>query len=287
MEKMDFVLPDFTRINWVSQQAEERWANRLARIKYRFSLLEVLSVSERQRRCCIVCVSPVELVEQVKFWLKYDLSFLPIDRIGVSRFIYSSTAVPLAQNNNFVYKVVVGKPKELKKFLEAWTSSNDLQIGSLLGYPECCIRFFNNHWTIQGHIDTTWAMAMQTGNKHVNDRIVEIDGPPHTNILWRWVGVRAVPHLPCSFDCKNTITFAKAFWKCANASQSKEYEWLNEILSWPVEWTALHGIAEIKTPILKVTARSDATPNKYTVKKIGHGYPPEGAKGLLFPYRLK
>jgi hypothetical protein len=182
--------------------------------------------------------------------------------------------------------MAVGKPKDLKKFIEAWTSSNDFQIGSLLGYPKCCTRFFNNHWTTQGHVDTTWAMAMQTGNKLVNDRIIAIDGPSHANILWRWVGVRAVPHLPCSFDCKNTITFAKAFWECANASQSQEYEWLNEILSWPVEWSALHGIAEIKTPILKIIARSDANPYKYTVKKIGQDYPPEGANGLVFPYRV-
>ena len=31
-----------------------------------------------------------------------------------------------------------------------------------------------------------------------------------------------------------------------------------EILSWPVEWSVLHGIAEIKTPIFRVISRSDA-----------------------------
>jgi hypothetical protein len=63
-------------------------------------------------------------------------------------------------------------------------------------------------------------------------------------------------------------------------------DWLLEILSWPVEWSALHGIAEIKTPVLKVCTRTDATPSKYVVRRQGDAYPEEGAKGLTFAYRL-
>jgi hypothetical protein len=57
------------------------------------------------------------------------------------------------------------------------------------------------------------------------------------------------------------------------------------VLSWPVEWSGLHGIAEIKTPVLKISARTDATAEKYTVRWSGTGYPDEGATGLRFPYR--
>ena len=52
-----------------------------------------------------------------------------------------------------------------------------------------------------------------------------------------------------------------------------------------VEWSGLHGIAEIKTPVLKISARTDATAQKYTVRWSGTGYPDEGATGLRFPYR--
>ena len=63
-------------------------------------------------------------------------------------------------------------------------------------------------------------------------------------------------------------------------------DWLLEILSWPIEWSALHGIAEIKTPVLKASTRTDAAPCKYTVRRQGDNYPLEGIRGLNFPYRL-
>jgi hypothetical protein len=65
----------------------------------------------------------------------------------------------------------------------------------------------------------------------------------------------------------------------------QEMEWLQSILSWPVEWTALHGIAELKTPILKVISNTDATGNKLRIRWKGHAYPPEGEHGTAFPYQ--
>ena len=62
-----------------------------------------------------------------------------------------------------------------------------------------------------------------------------------------------------------------------------EIEWLGEILGWPLEWSALHGIAEIKTPVLRASARTDATPRKYVVRWEGESYPEGGASGLRFP----
>jgi hypothetical protein len=61
-------------------------------------------------------------------------------------------------------------------------------------------------------------------------------------------------------------------------------DWMLEILDWPVQWSALHGIAEIKTPVLKVSARTDATPVDYVVRRPGRARPREGARGLGFPY---
>jgi hypothetical protein len=61
-------------------------------------------------------------------------------------------------------------------------------------------------------------------------------------------------------------------------------DWLDEVLAWPVEWSALHGIAEIRTPIAKVAMQTDATASKYTIQYPGRGYPREGARGLVFPY---
>jgi hypothetical protein len=41
---------------------------------------------------------------------------------------------------------------------------------------------------------------------------------------------------------------------------------------------------EIKTPIARVTAATEATSTKYIVRRLGDGYPAEGALGITFPY---
>jgi hypothetical protein len=63
-------------------------------------------------------------------------------------------------------------------------------------------------------------------------------------------------------------------------------DWLLEVLRWPIEWSALHGIAEIKTPVLKVISTTDATASKFVVRRRGTTFPAEGAKGLGFAFHL-
>jgi hypothetical protein len=63
--------------------------------------------------------------------------------------------------------------------------------------------------------------------------------------------------------------------------------WCREILSWPAEWSSLHGIAEIRTPILKISTNTDAVDTTCVVRFLGSGYPEEGAFGLAFPYQAR
>jgi hypothetical protein len=106
------------------------------------------------------------------------------------------------------------------------------------------------------------------------------------NMFWRSIGVRAVPHLPCRIDCADSLTLAERMLLVARQSGfANEADWTEEILSWPVEWSALHGIAEIKTPIMKIITRTDATAGKLVVQWQGVTYPAEGAIGVRFPYQ--
>src|SRR5262249_40209942 len=116
---------------------------------------------------------------------------------------------------------------------------------------------------------------------------IELDGPPQANILWRWIGPRAVPHLPCRFDCPATVTFADQLVEVGRrAGYDAEMDWLLTVLDWPVEWSAWHGIAEVKTPILKVSTATDATAQRYVVRRRGGGRPAEALDGLGFPWQV-
>jgi hypothetical protein len=140
-------------------------------------------------------------------------------------------------------------------------------------------------WVDEALVDTTWPMALATPSAQIHETHVEVSPLPKSNILWRWMGVRPVSHLPCSFACQATVALADRLIDVGRRNgYDQEMDWLLEILDWPVEWSAWHGVAEIKTPVLKVSTRTDATPCKYTVRYRGRSVPAEAAQGLRFPF---
>lgn len=162
-----------------------------------------------------------------------------------------------------------------------------MRMGAFLGYPACCQNFFNDVWVGGAWIDTTWPMACNGGDARLVDKdVLEVRGPLFSNILLRWLGVRAVPHLPCSFSCEASAAWGGRWTDLGmELGFADEIGWLREMLEWPVEWSALHGIAEIKTPVVKTSARTTSTSSKLTVRRPGATYPESGATGLHFPFQ--
>ena len=234
--------------------------------------------------CSITTVSPEQFVERAPRWAQNGLTALPLAMAGVAA-SYSSTSVAAQSGKPFAFRMVLGSPKDVSQFKEAWDSSDDRAIGELLGYPACCREFFKRVWVDDALVDTTWPMAVATPGAEVRDGLIEVSSPPKSNILWRWMGVRPVSHLPCSFACDATMELADRLIEVGRSHGfNEEMDGMLQILDWPVEWSALHGVAEIKTPILKVSTRTDATPCKYTVRYKGRSTPPEAAQGLRFPF---
>jgi hypothetical protein len=161
---------------------------------------------------------------------------------------------------------------------------DNCKLGELLGYPNCCRHFFQKIFVVEKFYDTTWPMALLSSKPKQEDLIEITNVEQFSNILWRWMGVRLVPHLPCSFACKETIELGKKFTELGRILGFEvEIGWIEDILSWSVEWSALHGIAEIKPPILKISTKTDATARKYTVRLVGNAVPEEAVPGIHFP----
>jgi prolyl 4-hydroxylase len=272
LDRLPFALPDFTRRSWTSDTARSSWEPRLERICRAWAEVEWMSVVDDVRACALVALSQEALSAAISAWSAKNLSAvgIPVSSEGHAGLTFAA----------------VGKLEDVTRLREAWTARSDDEIGCLLGYPPCCRSFFRDVWVEQRCLDTTWAMASNTTPAEASVVTLESTAAPLANILWRWLGVRAVPHLPCRFDCHEATVFAEQLLRVADrAGYSEEVAWLKEVLSWPVEWSALHGIAEVKTPVLKFSTRTDATANKYVVRWKGTGYPKEGATGLRFPYQ--
>lgn len=286
VERLDFLLPDFTRVAWVGDEARDVWQPRIARIAAAWTEIEWRAVVDGVRRCAIATLGPDEFVEAGARWAEFGLAAVPLETLGVSGQPYSATSTPPEPGGPFVFRLVVGRPADVAAFRHAWDATDDEAVGDLLGYPACCREFFRRTWVDDALVDTTWPMAAGSGGSREGSTI-EVGGPFQANILWRWMGVRAVPHLPCRFDCPATVALADRLADVGRrAGFGEEIDWMQEILSWPVEWSALHGIAEVKSPVLRVSTRTDATATRIVVRRHGDRFPAEGARGLAWPYEV-
>lgn len=284
--RLDSQLPHFTRMLWVSRRAKDLWEPRLLRIMKAWADVEWRSVPQGVRRCAVTVASPEAFVAKAPEWASNGLNAMPISLEGPSHYSYRSAARKAELGESYAFRIVIGSPEVVSAFKRALDAHDDQTIGALLGYPPCCRMFLRKVLVEQRLMDTTWEMATRGAVRSQSDGVVEIAGPAQSNIFWRWAGIRAVPHLPCRSDCERSIDLADRLLDTGRRiGYVAEIDWLMEILSWPVEWSALHGIAEIRTPILKMATPTDPTPRKHVVQRQGTSYPAEGAEGLRFPYR--
>lgn len=277
-----YVMPDFKRVAWVDDRARAVWEPRLRRIAAAWTEVEWLSVPAGLRACAIVTMAPGVFVQRARAWAGLGLGALPLSMHGHG----TTTAVPRQIDS---FRVAVAAPKDLAALTHALDRSDEAALAGLLGVPACCSAH-RRMWTARAALDPTWPIAAGGPLHHHtcdhSDRVVDAQGPWQTNILWRWLAVCAMPHLPCSLDCEPSRDIADRLHDLGRqAGYGQEMDWMREILSWPSEWTALHGIAIVSTPILKISARTDVTDRKFTVRRPGDVYPAEGAIGLCFPYR--
>lgn len=297
MNRLGFALEDWTRLIWHSAEARRVWEGRINNINEAWSRIERWAVVDGARDSCLTFFEPQHLPELTMWAASHGLTVLPLAQVGVSD-QYSATPKSLTAGQRWQYRVVITRPPLVQTWLDAWRDTgeggrykgtNNRVIGELLGYPPCCIDFFERVWVQAHHLDTTWPMTENTpGLVRDEGALVVPDNLPYeANILLRWLGVRLVSHLPCSFGCAATIRLARDYVEVGRQRQFGEWvDRIVEMLQWPVEWNALHGTAEIRTPILTISSRTDATAKKAVVQKRGALYPEEGAQGLRFPYRI-
>ena len=266
MNRLNFSLPEFTRIVWASDKAKELWKPRIDAINAAWPRIERATVSSQMRLGGLQNVSPDGLLQLQEWCFDNDLYYSVLVREGTSG-TYSNASHPVKPGKPWVYRVYFGlAPKD---FTSRWYDGDDKAIGEFLGYPPCCTEFFRLHWKEGGWRDLTPHMLRKNG------------GPYQCNILLRHLGVRPVFHLPCSFNCEKTVRLANNILSYRSMGYEKEIAWLIEILNWPVKWSSLHGVAITTTPVVKVISSTDALAEKEEIERDGN-YPEAGVSGNEF-----
>lgn len=266
MDRLNFSLPDFTRVAWVSERARDRWHPRIKRIADLWPLIERWTVVRFMRSGALQSIHPNNLTTIQSWCLENNQDLVVVAQEGSTEF-YGNAVREFDPSQPWNYRVYIGKnPTE---FLRAWRRQDNIQIANLLGYPLCCAAFFDKYWQEEGWRDLTFPMV------GFHEGIV--DGSAMCNVLLRYIGLRAVFHLPCSFYCEHTQRVGETNFECMlGLGYVQEAEWLYEILNWPMQWSSLHGVAMITTPILKIVTSTDALPSHVQITKTGVDSPDEG-----------
>jgi hypothetical protein len=266
-QRLDFILPDFFRVGWASDVAKDEWALRFQRIKRCWREIEWHSVAAELRQCALIRASAERVTSDDLPWVQRGLCSVIVT---IDRSQPRHAAIDLSKHRSRqIY--VIGRMNRVRQMESEILARDHHAIGRLLGYPECCREFYIRSRLEPHSLDSTWAMmanslSQPNGQAAPSASAIRVDGPAATNIFWRKLGIRLVPHLPCSTHCLESRLFAERLIALGRElGYSDEMDWSSEILSWPVEWSALHGITEIKTPVLRMSMRTDATANKYSV----------------------
>lgn len=281
----EYTLPAFLRCAWVHDKARLQWPPKFGRIVNAWREIEWLSVTERLRPCLLCWISPQDWEEFQRRSSHAGLSIVPLMIVRqafpiVGRLLGASNASALSM------RAVVGPSKLAKRFARAWSRADIAEVGMLLGYPQCCCTFFAEAILKRVCPESLWAEALTTPNTKCEDECLIVDGPAELNIFLRCLGIKALAHIPCSPRCSESLRIAWRFAKAGrNFGYAQEMAWLDEILRWPLEWSVLHGIVEIKTPVLKVCTNAPMNVQKFTLRRLGDSYPEDGAHGVVFPFK--
>jgi len=270
--RLGFTLPSFTRMVWVSEAARLAWAPQVEKIQQAWQQAEWRSVCAGLRPCAFLQYYSDRYAEAYGEWRRHGLKVEPLQMARKA-------------DGRYFVNAAVGAKHAARWFKKAWIRRDHDEMGKLLGYPECCRAYFRTWFEERRLNDPTWLIAQNRGWVAVQGAIVTAYGDPLTNILHRYCGVRAVPHLPCGFECAASHDFAERLLALyPELGYAEQAQRLREMLDWPMEWTALHGILELRTPLLKLAANTDASAEKLTVRWLGRTIPAGAARGLGFPY---
>ena len=277
----EIVIPDYPpRVIWVSDLAEKIWSPRFARISNAYLQVEKENVAKGIRSSHLTPFEP-SLIPQNRNWATANnLELVELGREGANKHMYSSKAAQYVEGQDYTVRCVFTKPELKQEWIAAWNPLNNDKVGELLGYPECCRNWFKYYWQDNQFLDDILAMYENSG--------FSTEGPWQLNFFYRYMGARLVSHMPCSFNCSNSLEIANAnFNLMKELGYVEEAKWLEEIFNWPVRWSSLHGIAEIRCPVFKLSHKTDYLAEEFIVDKQGELYPEEGASGVVFPWKRK
>ena len=111
MRRLPFVLPEFTRLAWVSDRAREVWEPRIRRISEAWNEIQWLSVAAGIRPCASIRMSERAVARHAPVWRAMGVNAIGLKREAMGSRGYAVTAVPAKPGTPAVIRVGFGDRK--------------------------------------------------------------------------------------------------------------------------------------------------------------------------------
>lgn len=231
---------------------------------------EILSVAHGKRPVATTHLSQESFPEGLAELTELGLYVLPLRKARPVKGFAHRFYDPRPGEPFTVYCCVSRDRSLLREFRRAHELSDHGALGELLGYPECCRRFFSEVWPRD--VDPILPMALNSGAKEVGrlHYVVE-DYYPECLPVLRYIGLRAVPHLPCSLRCEATRQFAEVFLPYIPE------DLLLSLLRQPMSFSSLYSVAIVDTPYFQVIANTTPYAERVRIDLVGVPEPRPGA----------
>ncbi len=258
-QTLGFNLKPFARLTWTSPNARAIWQPQLVATAGARRVLMLQAVVNGVFPLVLLRLRPFQVPELLGFGLK----------AGLKTVVLGPTPPPIDElvfgaPNDGDLCCLAGRTSNVDRAAQAWLRGDALALAGALGRPDCCVAAATAE-------DPThrppWSAIM---GKTTSDT-------PFSNFLLHRLGLAAGPWLPCSPDCAETLRISQTLGIDSD---------LEKILRWPMEWTALHGIAQVLAPVFRLTYNTLSTADKHSVRRGNMASaPPETPRGLAYPYK--
>lgn len=237
------------RMMWSSESVRRHWAPRITRIRAAVRAVEYEMVVQGDRRAATFWLTGAEADAAAVSAAKRGFAFSVVHSTRRNGSGWSEAGA--------THFCILGRPDAIQSLSSLSPIHGSETPIAAFGWPACCTGKNIRRWAA-GDFDGTW-------NSHalrIDEGRIEIPSQPLTNTLWRALGLRLLPYVPCIGRCTESARDATRV--CESARQlgfTTEIDWLLEILTWPCEWSSNNGIAEIRSEVGKFLyeCRSDSS----------------------------
>lgn len=164
--------------------------------------------------------------------------FIPNLDIGKGGYSNTTNDVRITTEDSFFFKTLLISRNE-NIIILGWLAvffGWDVVLGHLLGFPNCCIKFFQK----------VWKKAKKENQGDVSVEIIKQSKRAkhswYLNIFGRYFDHSLIHHFPCSFDCKNTQKISERFFGTLSTYEPEISKKLESFLQCPVVYSEKNGV---------------------------------------------